>query len=128
MRRRGMQGLRLLACLLLAAAAAGCGSGGNRVLDFLENAELQYHGDTQRENLAQACRDILTLTPDELRLKRYRDYAGREGAWDLPTLLYRHLVPSRKGKTLGDDFYRRVKEADTQRVIERLLERVERDR
>ena len=114
----------LTAGLLSVSLMTGCGNGINRVHDYLQNAEVQYQGEVQQENIVTACRDILSLTGEKLREKRYRDYSGREHVWDLPTLIYRHFTPDAKGKNLGTDFYREVKTEAVKKEIEKILKRI----
>ncbi len=97
----------------------------NPVAGFLKNAELQCEGTTQRDTIMEALNDILVLPEEELRKRRYRDYAGNKNRWDLPTLLTRHFVPDMKGKTLGDDFYRDVRSDATRREVIKIIKRME---
>jgi len=107
----------LLSFLCMIMCLIGCEKSGNPVADYLENAELQYEGKIQEENIRTALNDILNLTEEQLKSKRYKDYAGKEDQWDLPTLIYKHFVPDRKGKTLGNNFYRDVKAEEVQKKI-----------
>jgi len=104
--------------------AMGCAARGNAVLAYLDGAELQTNSDMQRENIRTALRDILTRPADELAVRRYADYTGKAGQWNLPTLLTRHFVPVRTGMTLGADFYRDVKADAVQALVRRFLERL----
>jgi hypothetical protein len=109
---------------LAAALAAGCGRGANQVVDYLEHAELQCETEAQRQSVVGALEDILALSEAELRQRRYADYAGQPDAWDLPTLLSRHFVPDRQGRTLGPNFYSDAKSPAAQSLVRRVLGRL----
>ncbi len=113
--------------LLLTALGTGLAEGGarNPVADYLRGAELQCEGEAQKANIIAALNDALTLPGDSLAARRYKDYQGREGQWDLPTLLYRHFVPDHVGATLGKRFYRDVKAKEAQEVIRQILQRTQ---
>ena len=117
--------------LLLTVLGSGLAEGKTRrnlVANYLRNAELQCEGETQRENIANALNDALTLPRDSLAARRYKNYQGQEGQWDLPTLLYRHFVPDYAGAVLGDHFYRDVKAKEAQEVIRKILERIQKEK
>ena len=81
----------------------------NPVLEYLDNAELQFEGDAQKANIFAALKDALNLPVNRLKLKRYSDYTGKKNQWDLPTLFNKHFVPDTGNKTLGENFFRDVK-------------------
>ena len=110
----------LLISVFLLASCIVCGKAENPVAEYFENAELQYEGEVQKENILTALEDILRLPEDELRTRRYKDYTGKDDAWDLPTLIYRHFVPDEQ-KNLGDNFYEDVKTKEMQEKIERMI-------
>lgn len=109
--------------LVMLLCVTGCATRGNAVLAYLDGAELQCDSDMQRENIRTDLRDILTLPAGELAVRRYADYTGKAGQWDLPTLLVRHFVPARTGMTLGDVFYRDVTTDDVRQFVRGLLAR-----
>jgi hypothetical protein len=112
--------LSLLPTVLASGLAAGRAQR-NPVAHYLSGAELQCEGDAQRENIVSALNDALTMPGASLAAKRYKDYQGQEGQWDLPTLLYRHFVPKQPGATLGNHFYRDVKAKAAQEVIQEVI-------
>jgi hypothetical protein len=59
----------------------------NPLVAYLRGAELQCEDDAQRINVRRALDDLATLPLDELRVRRYADYQGTPGAWDLPRVL-----------------------------------------
>ena len=95
----------------------------NPVADYFESAELQYENDSQRKNIADALNDILILSEEQLKIKKYKDSTGKENQWDLPTLIYRHFVPEYPGVTLGDNFYHDVKSVEAQKQIKQIMEK-----
>ena len=110
--------------LYLSVLLVSCGKIDNPVFWYFQNAELQYEDKVQEENIATALNDILNLSEEQLKAKRYKDYAGKEKNWDLPTLIHRHFVPDKKGASLGNDFYHDVKSEEVQKEIKKILERV----
>ena len=110
--------------LFLGIVLIGCRKAENPVLNYFENAELQYEGKLQEENIMTALNDILNLSEEELKAKRYKDYAGKEDQWDLHTLIYKHFVPDKKGKSLGNNFYHDVKSKKVQGKIKQILAQI----
>lgn len=117
--------------LLITVLGSGLAEGKarpNPVANYLRGAELQCETDEQRANIVTALNDALTLPGDTLAARRYKNYQGQEGQWDLPTLLYRHFVPDHAGAILGDHFYSDVKAREAQEVIRQILERIKREK
>ncbi len=113
--------LILVSVLILIFQLPSCKDSDNQVLNYFSNAELQYEGEVQEENLIAAMNDILNLSEEQLKLKKYKDYSGKENQWDLPTLIYKHFVPAKEEKTLGDNFYHDVKAKEVQEIIKKFL-------
>ena len=101
-----------------------CNNVDNPVLEYFENAELQYEGKTQEDNIVSALNDILVLSERELKLKKYKDYEGNKGKWDLPTFVAKYFVPGKKEKTLGSNFYHYVKTGEMKKRILKILEQI----
>ncbi|MCD4783612.1 MAG: hypothetical protein K8T10_07250 [Candidatus Eremiobacteraeota bacterium] len=114
----------LLLSVTIAVILSSCKETDNPVFLYLKNVELQYEGEVQKENIKTALQDILTLTLDQLKKKRYRDYKGKENQWDLPTLIEKHFVPAKSGITLGDNFYKDVKSMEVQNEVKIILDRL----
>ena len=114
----------MAAFLVAAVALPGCRRTTNPVLDYFDNAELQYETEAQKQNIISALHDILTLSAQELAQRRYEDYTGKPNEWDLPTLIGKHFLPDRQGKTLGPRFYSDVKSARVQAQIRRVIDRL----
>jgi hypothetical protein len=117
--------------LLLTVLGSGLAEGKTRrnpIANYLRGAELQCETDEQRANIVTALNDALTLPGDTLAVRRYKNYQGQEGQWDLPTLIYRHFVPDHAGAVLGDHFYRDVKAREAQEVIRQILQRIQKEK
>jgi len=117
--------------LLLTVLGSGLAEGKTRrnpVANYLRGAELQCETDEQRANIVTALNDALTLPGDSLAARRYKDYQGQEGQWDMPTLIYRHFVPDHLGAMLGKHFYRDVKAKETQEIIRQILQRIQKEK
>ena len=113
----------LLISAFLLASCIVCGKAENPVAEYFENAELQYEGEVQKENILTALNDILCLSEDELRARRYKNYTGKDDEWDLPTLIVRHFVPDEK-KTLGNNFYHDIKTKEMREKIEKMIAQI----
>lgn len=112
----------IILCLLIPLFY--CKNKDNPVFDYFQNAELQCEGKEQRENIVTALNDILNLSEEKLKVKRYKDYSGKENDWDLSMLIYRHFVPDNNGDSLGNDFYHDIKSEEVQKEIRKILERI----
>jgi len=99
----------------------GCAGEKNALGVYLENVELQCEM-SQVENIKRALNDALTLSQEELESKRYEDYTGTPGQWDLRILFENHFVPDDPGKVLGDHFYEDIQSENVQSTIRNILE------
>lgn len=102
-----------------------CKDGENQVLNYFNNVELQYDGRLQEETIIEALNDLLNLSEEQLKLKKYKDYSGLENQWDLPTLIYKYFVPDKESKTLGKNFYKDVKAKEVQERIKKILSQID---
>ena len=114
----------LLIFLFLVIVLMGCKKSENPIMNYFENSELQYEGKLQEENIITALNEILSLSEEQLKTKRYKDYTGKEDQWDLPTLIYRHFVPDKKDKSFGNNFYHDIKSKEVQQKIKQILEKI----
>lgn len=114
---------RMALLLALAALAPGCGASApatstpapatatspsapsaNPIVRYLRGAELQAEDEAQVANIHRAFEDLVALPTAELRARRYADYQGTPGAWDLPRVIRSHFVPeSRENAGIVDD-------------------------
>jgi len=108
----------------LIPVVSSCKEADNPVFLYMKDAELQYEGKIQKENIKIALKDILTLKPEQLKKKRYKDYKGKENQWDLPTLIGKHFVPRKKGLTVGKNFYEDVKSKKVQDLVKKILDKL----
>ena len=93
----------------------------NCLVEYLAQSEIQYETDKQKYNIINALNDILTLSIDELKNKKYPNYIGEENQWDLPTLISKYFIPVRKNLTLGDNFYTNIRRKEVQEIIKDLI-------
>lgn len=100
---------------------SGCRRQKNQTIDYLDNAELQYEGTMQKENIVKALRDALHLPPEILKGKRYSDYEGNENVWDLRAVVVHHFVPRSKEKTLGQGFYQDITSEEGKKKVKEIL-------
>ena len=63
---------------LFSGISINCKKDQNHVLNYLKNSEIQYEGKLQKENIIRALQDTLTLSQEQLKLRRYKDYTGKE--------------------------------------------------
>jgi hypothetical protein len=93
----------------------------NPVVAYLRGAELQCES-SQVPNIRQALDDLVTLPATTLRARRYSDYSGTAGAWDLPRVLRSHFVPNdpRAAGLIDDlDVFWAAADSDDVRVLAR---------
>lgn len=115
----------LATSVVAAMVYAGCEGQRNSVVDYLNNAELQYEGEMQKENIIKGLSDALHLPPEILQGKRYKDYQGVENSWDLRALIHHHFVPDSKMKSLGSDFYRDITSEEGRKKVTEILKTLE---
>ena len=111
--------------ILFIIQLTSCKDSENQVLNYFNNVELQYEGRVQEETILEAMNDILVLSEEQLKLKRYKDYSGLENQLDLPTLIYKYFVPDNESKTLGENFYKDVKVKEVQERIKKILSQID---
>jgi hypothetical protein len=109
----------------LSMVVPGCRKKNNAVVEYLENAEVQYEGEEQKENIIKALKDALHLPPEILQGKRYRDYQGNENSWDLVEVIYHHFVPDSNKKVLGPNFYYDITSPEGRKKVADILETLE---
>jgi hypothetical protein len=88
------------AWLFLALAAGSCRSSesrsapatGNEVVLYLRGAERQAESPAQEQEILKALEDLRTLSPAQLKERRYADYAATPGQWTLAQLLQKYFV------------------------------------
>ena len=93
----------------------------NPIAEYLEGVEVQAE-EAQQENICRAIGDLAALAAEDLRRRRYADYQGVPGVWDLPRLLHAYLVPNSSAKVLPPDgeFWRHAHDAVVRRAAEKL--------
>jgi len=99
-------------------------SGPNTVVAYLQGAERQSEDLDQRREIEKALNDMLTLSPDELRTRRYANYQMEPGAWDIIHLLHRYFVPEKLKGLDEARFYRDIAKPEARAVIQEHLREV----
>ena len=99
----------------------------DELFKYFENTEVQYETNEQKESIITALKDILSLSVEELKNKRYPNYTGEENKWDLLTLINRYFVPTGENIILGNNFYTKIKRKEVQEQIEEILAKLQND-
>ena len=94
------------------------------VWSYLEGCEFQAEDEGQRANFRKGLDDALSLPVAELKARRYADYQGKAGQWDLETLFRKHLLPAQAGRTLGGNFYTDLKDLRVQAQLQALRKKI----
>ena len=83
----------------------------DNLYDYLQNSELQYETEMQKEIIITALSDILNfdLSVEELKDKRYPNYTGKPNQWNLPTLINKYFVPEDENITFGKNIYKQLR-------------------
>lgn len=88
---------------------------------YFDGVEVQYENKAQKDTIIQALNDILNLSEEDLKTKRYPDYAGRRDIWNLSVMISRYFVPDDPNKSLGDNLYRELKSNEVQQKIKKIM-------
>jgi hypothetical protein len=120
---------RLLLCLAIAIALStgffACrDKGPNTVVAYLQGADQQFENANQRREIEKALNDMLTLSPDDLRKRRYANYQMQPGAWTIIDVLHKYFLPSKPVGLNHRRFYRDIADPAAQAVIRDHLQRV----
>ena len=114
--------------ILIIAALISCHSmqaGENRVVNFLNGAELQIETADQRDELKRALKDILSLRPEQLRDKRYANYRMEAGVWTLPKILTAYYFSPKPMMIDAGQFYTDVTSDEAKSVVRKNLQKLE---
>lgn len=97
----------------------------NTVVTYLQGADQQWENMDQQREVEKAINNMLTLTPDELRNRRYANYQMQPGAWTITELLDRYFVS--RGLVYIDEnrFYHDVTDRAARAVIRDHLRRMQ---
>ena len=98
--------------------------GPNTVVAYLQGAERQSEDLDQRREIEKALNDILTLSPDELRARRYANYQMEPGAWTIIQLLHRYFVPRQLVGLDESRFYHDIADPAARAVVQERLREV----
>lgn len=94
----------------------------NHVYEFLKGAELQCE-DEQRPEVKQVLNDLLTLSGDGLKKKRYKNYKGQK-EWTAAYFIERHFVPNSNKSLNQKKFYDELSDPRVKQVIQEYLEKM----
>jgi hypothetical protein len=126
--RRSGNRVRLLFSIgvLFVLTVGGCrsaektssGTTDNEVILYLRGAERQAESPTQEQEILKALEDLRTLPPEQLRARRYADYAALPGQWTLAQLLQKYFVPVPPRTIDEEALYRDAQAASARATIE----------
>lgn len=86
-----------------AAPASAVPAADNRLVQWLQGAEIQAETDAQRAELRRALQDLRDKPPAELAAARYAGPDGTPGQRGLAELLRAHVVPARPVELVLDE-------------------------
>lgn len=89
----------------------------NEVVRYLKGAERQVETDDQELEIRRALEDLATLSPADLRKKRYADYSMQPGRWTLAMLLHKYFVPAELQTIDEDRLYQDAQQPEARAVV-----------
>jgi len=87
----------------------------------LKQSEIQYETDEQKRIIINVLNDMLSLSSEELKNKKYPNYSNQIDTWDLPTVIERYFVPNNDTLLFEEDFYSNIKTNEVQEIIKDLI-------
>lgn len=106
---------------LVVALTASATEKFNCVADFLNGAEMQLETREQRLELQKALQEMLTVKPELLLKKRYKDYTMQPNRWNALNVLERYFVPNKRNHLEPNCFLSSISSASAHKAIERQL-------
>lgn len=94
----------------------------NAVATYFSGAEIQAETDEQRAEVRKALADMLALNADELKAKRYADFAGTANRRTVVELIANHVVPSAPHMLDASVFFADVKSPQAQIAVRAKLD------
>ena len=115
--------------LFLGISVVGCNSNKdtaskerpNNVVIFFKNAEIQAETDEQRQEIKLVLLDMLNLTADELRIRKYPDYQNNSNQWDVIKFANSYFVPASPQVLAADTFFEDLEKPEARAVIQQLI-------
>jgi len=95
----------------------------NVVKDFFWHGELRYIEDWQLNEFVQGLRDMAVLSSEELQQKRYANFQGEPGQWNLQQLLQAYFVPSEEVSL--EHLYRDMDKPGSREIVRQTLADIE---
>jgi hypothetical protein len=86
-------------------SACGSRDASNQVVLFLSHAECQVEAEDQRRVVEGVLEDLLKLSGEALRSRRYPDYQMSPGAWTAVDVLSHYFVPATAVRLDPESFY-----------------------
>ena len=123
-----MKNLLNIIIILFVILASSCNNSTKKEIklaQYLEQSEIQYETDEQRHNIINALNDILTLSIEELKNKKYPNCTGEENQWDLPTLINKYFVPAYQQRSIQDYYIKFCRSKITKKDLENKLSNIE---
>ncbi len=111
-------------CQTYSGRAVGTSSKPNSVAVYFHNAELQFETPAQGAEIRRALEDILNLSPEDLRKRRYANYQLVPESWDILTLIRSYFVPEKPLSLEEARFYQDMTEAPARKEVENQLRAV----
>ena len=96
----------------------------NPVSNFLRSAMLNCDTAAQRDTVAAALSDALTLSTKKLKKKKYANDMGKKDSRGLPALLAKYFIPTSAYKSLGKQFYKDIKSDRVQDLLRKILDTI----
>ncbi len=111
--------------LIMTSVLFSCNRKETSLEKYLENIEIQYETQSQKAVILEVLNDMLKITPEMLKQKKYPNYTGEKDQWDCRIVLDRYFVPDDPSKTLSDDFYNEITTRTVQKRILLLISDLE---
>ena len=96
----------------------------NTVVVYLQGADQQWENMDQQREIEKAFNDMLTLSPDELRNRRYANYQMQPGAWTIIDILHKYFLSRGLADIDERRFYSDVTEPAARAVIREHLQQM----
>jgi len=112
--------------ILVLASSCNTKQAGNSIVLYMNGAELQIETMDQRQELQKALTDILTLSPEVLRQRRYADYQLTPNKWTIVEILQRYYVPPKRVFLNSDSFFKDVISKEAHQNIQKHLNKLTR--
>jgi hypothetical protein len=100
----------------------------NEVVSYLQGAERQAESPAQENEIVKALADLRSLPPEQLKQRRYADYAMAPSQWTLGQLLQKYFVPTQPRAIDEDELYRDAQDPKARAVIDEHIKAIHEQR